>query len=179
MVGARMPGRRPAAPPRLDAPLEAGAELDGPYRYRLWRHWRRDAGAVLFVMLNPSTADAHSDDPTLRRCLSFARRWGYGGVEVVNLFAWRATDPRQLTLAPDPIGPRNDSIVAAAAAAARAVVVAWGAGGALGGRDQVVAALLRQHQPRCLGVTAAGAPRHPLYVRADQRRLRWPRPGPR
>lgn len=173
-----MTRRSPAAAP-LDELVEAGAVVDGPYRYRLWRHWRREAGAVLFVMLNPSTADAKSDDPTLRRCLAFSRRWGYGGVEVVNLFAWRATDPRALALAADPIGPHNDSVVAAAAAAAHAVVVAWGAGGKLDGRDRAVASLLRPYRPRCLGVTAAGAPRHPLYVRADQRLLRWPRPTPR
>jgi hypothetical protein len=147
----------------------AGASFEGPYRYLLWRRWA-EAASVLFVMLNPSTADAHHDDPTIRRCLGFARAWGFGALEVVNLFAWRATDPRELRRAHDPVGPRNDHVIAEAAGRSHAVIAAWGNHGALAGRDRRVAALLAPHRPRRLGgLTAAVAPRHPLYVAAAVR----------
>jgi hypothetical protein len=135
------------------------------YRYRLWRRWA--AGApVLFVMLNPSTADAERDDPTIRRCVGFARAWGFAGMTVVNLFALRATDPARLRRARDPVGRDNDCHIAAAAAGAGTVVVAWGTHGELGARDRAVLALLAPHRPRCLGLTRGGHPRHPLYLPA-------------
>ncbi len=161
--------RRPAGA------VDSGAVFDGPYRYLLWRRWA-DADGVLFVMLNPSTADARDDDPTIRRCLGFARAWGFGGVEVVNLFAWRATSPRDLRRAAAPIGPRNDQVIAEAAARVQAVIVAWGVHGAHRDRDRQVAAVLEARRPRCLGATAAGAPRHPLYVRAAARASAWAPP---
>ena len=160
-------------PPPLSVSAARGADLDGPYRYRLWRRWD-DADTLLFVMLNPSTADHQRDDPTLRRCMGFARRWGFGGVEVVNLFAWRATRPRALREAPDPVGPRNDQVIAEAAACCAAVIAAWGAHGALRDRAAVVRAALRAASPRCLGLTAAGQPRHPLYVPADAQPMPLP-----
>ena len=91
-----------------------GADFDptGVYRYSLWREWDARAPAVAFVMLNPSTADAGKDDPTIRRCASFARSWGYGSLEVVNLFAYRASEPKRLRQTPDPIGPANDRLPA-------------------------------------------------------------------
>lgn len=144
----------------------SGAIFDGPYRYHLWRRWDA-AASLLFVMLNPSTADAARDDPTIRRCVGFARAWGFGAVEVVNLFAWRATDPRELRRARDPVGPDNDRAILAAAARNQAIIAAWGNHGALGERDRQVAALLAPFGARCLGArTSGGAPRHPLYVRA-------------
>ena len=100
---------------------------DRRYRYRLWREWDRSRAVVAFVMLNPSTADASRDDPTIRRCIGFARAWGFGGVEVANLFALRATDPRHLRGVPDPVGPRNARSLKLALAHASLVVVAWGA----------------------------------------------------
>ena len=141
---------------------------DRRYRYRLWRRWDRSRPVVAFVMLNPSTADATRDDPTIRRCIGFARRWGYGGVEIVNLFAFRATDPRALRAAHDPEGPRNAAQVRRAASTAALVLAAWGADGAVGTRG---AALERRLSPRlrCLGVTRSGAPRHPLYLRSSAR----------
>jgi hypothetical protein len=150
----------------VTAVTPSGAICDGPYRYLLWRRWA-DAASLLFVMLNPSTADAERDDPTIRRCVGFARAWGFGGVEVVNLFAWRATYPGELRRARDPVGPHNDGVILAAAARNQAVLAAWGNHGALGARDRQVAALLAPFRPRSLGaLTAGGAPRHPLYVRA-------------
>ncbi len=133
------------------------------YRYRLWRRW--GAGRpVVFVMLNPSTADAERDDPTIRRCAGFARAWGFGGMTVVNLFALRATDPARLRRARDPVGRDNDHHIAAAADVASLVVVAWGVHGALDRRDRAVLALLAGRRPRCLGTTRGGHPRHPLYL---------------
>lgn len=141
---------------------------DGRYRYRLWRSWDPSRPRIAFCMLNPSTADEHVDDPTIRRCIGFARDWGYGGVEIVNLFAFRATDPRELRATRDPIGRRNDSYLVAAAERSSAVVVAWGVHGALRSRGAATLTLL---SPRArllaLGWTHGGEPRHPLYLRRD------------
>jgi hypothetical protein len=145
----------------------AAFSRDRRYRYRLWRRWDRSRPAIAFCMLNPSTADARRDDPTIRRCIGFAREWGYGGIEVVNIFALRATDPRELRSARDPVGPRNDAFMLRAAAQSP-VVIAWGVHGAL--RDRGATAL-RLFGPRArllaLGRTRSGAPRHPLYLRRD------------
>lgn len=140
----------------------------GVYRYRLTRVWDADAPQACFVMLNPSTADATHDDPTIRRCLGFARSWRCGGIEVVNLFAFRATDPEALLDAADPIGPGNGDHIHEAAVRCRPVVAAWGAHAKARGRANYVAHGLRQAGVvlKCLGVTKDGFPRHPLYVNA-------------
>lgn len=135
------------------------------YRYALVREWDEALPRVCFVMLNPSVADAVTDDPTVRRCMSFARRWGMGSIEVVNLYAYRATSPRALWFASDPVGPENDRYIDVAATRAAVVVAAWGAHGTHGGRYAAV--LCRLNAPRCLGLTLSGQPRHPLYVRGD------------
>jgi len=130
-------------------------------------------------MLNPSTADERTDDPTIRRCIGFARDWGYGGVEIVNIFALRATDPRELRRAGDPIGRMNDVHMTRAAERSNAVVIAWGVHGTLLCRG---AAALELLSPRArllaLGWTLAGEPRHPLYLRRDVRPT-WVRAGRR
>ncbi len=146
--------------------LEQGATFDatGTYRYLLWRTWNPAADRVLFVMLNPSTADATRDDPTIRRCIAFARAWGHGGVEVVNLFAWRSTSPSLLRIAPDPVGPDNDRVLMDACGRAARIVFAWGNHGSFWGRDRQVKSLLGG-QTFCLGFTRTGQPRHPLYLR--------------
>lgn len=137
----------------------------GLYRYRLTREWGAGATAV-FIMLNPSTADASQDDPTIRRCVGFAKREGCGRLEVVNLFAFRATAPKDMRAAADPIGPENDAhILAAVTAADGPRIAAWGAHG--GQRGKEVGRRLRGMGLKCLGLTAALAPRHPLYVRGD------------
>src|SRR5688500_11357729 len=104
-----------------------GAVFDrsGRYRYRLWRRWG-DGGAVAFVMLNPSTADAERDDPTIRRCGGFARAWGFGSMVVVNLFALRSSDPQRLRRARDPVGRENDRHIIDVTGTSDAVVLAWG-----------------------------------------------------
>ena len=123
---------------KSDAVLSA----DRAYRYALWRAWDERLESVMFIALNPSTADERTDDPTLRRCMGFARNWGYGSVTMANLFAWRATEPRDLLTAPDPIGPDNDAWLERLAAQSGLVVAAWGNHGAHLGRAARVRDLL-------------------------------------
>ena len=121
------------------------------------------------MLLNPSTADEERDDPTIRRCIGFARAAGFGSAVVVNLFALRATDPAVLGRTRDPVGPRNDRAIVAAARGADAVVLGWGGGAAsFGPRAAEVSRLLSPFRRRLflLGRTRSGEPRHPLYVRA-------------
>lgn len=146
---------------------DAVISADGRYRYRLSRSWAPGDRVMLFCMLNPSTADHREDDPTIRRCVGFAKREGCSGLVVVNLYALRATDPKVLFADADPIGVQNDHAIAEAAAAASVIIAAWGASGPKGweARARRVAEILRQHRPlHCLGQTARGAPRHPLYL---------------
>jgi len=137
----------------------------GRFRYRLGRTWG-PGPPLLFVMLNPSTADAREDDPTLRRCIGFAQRAGFGALEVVNLFAYRATDPRELRAAGYPVGPRNDEHIVAAVHDSAAVCLAWGTNATRLARVAEVLGLLRglRASPRCLRLTRDGCPRHPLRL---------------
>ena len=154
----------------------SGARLVGPYRYHLWRslHPAPPTSRILFVMLNPSTADATADDPTLRRCVAFAKEWGFGRLDVCNLFAYRSPDPKVLRSVGDPIGPLNDGVIRDRAARAEVTVVAWGAGGALHDRGAHVArTLLARRALFCLGETRTGEPRHPLYVPRDVSLVRY------
>jgi hypothetical protein len=143
-------------------------DATGKYRYVLWREWQENALSVSFIMLNPSTADAHTDDPTIRRCIGFARSWGYGALEVVNLFAYRATQPIELRRAPDPVGKDNDRYLLAAGQRSQLVILAWGNWGSLNQRDRAVLHLLGDRRDiYCLGRTRSGQPRHPLYLKGD------------
>ncbi len=142
--------------------------LRSRYRYRLTRVWNPDGPMVLFIGLNPSTADATHDDPTVRRCVRFARDWGFGGLLLGNLYAHRATRPADLAAAASPVGRGNDQALRAMAGMAGSVIVAWGNGGLGNGRDVAVLGLL-ERPVLCLGTTARGAPRHPLYVAAGTR----------
>jgi hypothetical protein len=145
----------------------------GRYRYSLTRVWNLGLPTVVFIGLNPSTADATADDPTIRRCMGFARAWRFGGLIVVNLFAYRATDPRILRSVDDPIGSRNNGTIQAHCLSAQRIVAAWGIHGSLADRAQHVLRFL--HQPYCLGVTKRGSPRHPLYLAARTRLRIYPR----
>jgi len=124
---------------------------------------------VLWIMLNPSTANAERDDPTIRRCIGFSRAWGFGAMHAVNLFALRATDPAELARAPDPVGPETDRQIVESTAGADTIIAAWGAHTLARARAVEVLPLLAGPL-RCLGVTASGAPRHPLYPPASTRR---------
>lgn len=159
----------------------------GRYRYRLDRSWDRDdhgLGTVTWVMLNPSTADASVDDPTIRRCIGFSKLWGYNALTVVNLFAWRATDPDELLVANDPVGPDNEAHLIEATCGCDLAVAAWGASWPrpMHAQAERVGRELAAHADkewavRCLGVTATGQPRHPLYVRGDTALQVWRSPS--
>lgn len=139
----------------------------GIYRYRLERQWDSGLPKVAFVMLNPSTADADQDDPTIRRCINFAKSWGYGGLVVGNLFALRSTDPKALYNHDAPVGPENDAYLTRIAGECHQVVAAWGTHGAFGERGAEVAKMLNGHNLTALKLTVAGFPGHPLYIAAS------------
>lgn len=145
------------------------------YRYLLTRDWRDDGGRLLFVLLNPSTADERANDATLARCQKRAEEMGFGGFAVVNLFALRSPDPRAIQQAADPVGPENDATIRAAVADAAEILAGWGNHGLRGGRAASVLPLLAgAGKPLwSLGVTLRGAPRHPLYVARATAALPW------
>ncbi len=145
-----------------------GAMFDGThqYRYLLWREVSRREGSVLFVMLNPNQADESKNDPTIRRCIGFADRWGYGRLEVVNLFAHKAPTPTLLRSCSAPVGNENDRVILEAVARSALVVVAWGNHGSHLDRDASVLSLIAPFcKPHCLDVNLTGKPCHPLYCR--------------
>lgn len=139
----------------------------GQYRYTLARHWSDVARPRIacFVMLNPSTADAMKDDPTIKKCIGFAQRWGLDGISVVNLFAFRATLPADMRRAVDPIGPDNDRYIVEEVNSAERVICAWGPNGTHQGRDKQVLSMVRSRcLPICLKLTKDGHPWHPLMA---------------
>lgn len=140
------------------------------YRYALWRRWG-PGNYAMFIGLNPSTADETRDDPTIRRCVSFARSWGFDALCMTNLFAYRATKPRDMLEAADPVGPENDFALAAMSITAGVVVAAWGAHGVFAGR----AAVVRRQVANLhyLRLTKDGHPGHPLYLPANLKPQAW------
>jgi hypothetical protein len=134
------------------------------WRYVLRRVWNPDRAPVAFIGLNPSTADESLDDPTIRRCVGFAKSWGFGGLVMLNLFAFRSTDPQVLREVADPIGPHNDGWIESETRR-REVICCWGVHGTLKDRDSAVLKTLRG--AKCLGTTKDGHPRHPLYLSKD------------
>ena len=132
------------------------------YRYFLYRIWNEKAARLAVVGLNPSTADEDHDDATVRQCMAYARRWGMGGLYMLNLFGWRATDPRALLKAVDPVGEENDTHLLTYCLDADLILAAWGVGGGLLDRDRAVLRLLDGLDVMCLGTTKEGYPRHPL-----------------
>lgn len=145
---------------------------DGIYRYWLSRSWSPLPHAT-FVMLNPSMADAAVDDSTVRRCMGFAHDWGLGGVDIVNLYAFRSTKPADLWVAHDPVGPDNNGYLERAAASAHLLVAAWGAFAKPSRIAQVLKMPGFEHLT-CLQTTQAGHPRHPLYVPKNRVPVPWP-----
>ncbi len=135
------------------------------YRYVLERRWEQGDNMVNFVLLNPSTADESIDDPTIKKCISFAKNWGYDGLFVTNLFAFRATNPNDLKKTQYPIGENNDSFLKEYAQKSKKVVVAWGNHGTLLNRNKIVLEQIKTIQtPYYLELTKHGQPKHPLYV---------------
>lgn len=172
--------------------IHRSAEISECGRYRWWlrRSWTlRDdrwlrvpgRGVCCFVMLNPSTADAERDDPTIRRCIGFAKKWGYDTLSVRNLFPYRATNPKELLTASHVTGGTRGDVELLAAMTANLVVCAWGANVPFS-RDKEALAMFDDQFPGvqlyCLGVTKQGFPRHPLYVKSDAVPLLFPGYGP-
>ena len=136
------------------------------YRYELTRTWDKEGPRLVYVMLNPSKADAFRNDPTVERCERRARMMGFGAFRVVNIFAWRETSPAELRKAAQPVGPLNDDILIEAADWANQIIAAWGVHGTHLNRSADVSELLEQcgHPLFHLGLSKEGHPRHPLYV---------------
>jgi len=154
--------------PLLTGEATAVFSEDRQYRYRLTRTWGSSGTHATWIMLNPSTADALEDDPTIRRCIGFTRQWGLDGLIVVNLFALRATDPAELLRARAPIGDANDQFIREAVHPWSVVVAAWGAHPLAAVRSQQVLEMITaKADVGCLGTTKGGYPRHPLYIAAD------------
>jgi hypothetical protein len=159
--------------------MSAVLSKDRKYRYRLTRDFGVGNGACCFVMLNPSTADEHVNDPTIRRCIDFAKRFGCGSLEVVNLFALRATDPKALRIeGAGAIGPDNDQHIAEACNASHIIVCAWGNHGSYLDRAKDVLAVIRAQQgasPQALKINrSTGQPAHPLYLPAASKLVQLP-----
>lgn len=160
--------------PSEELKRDASLSACGRYRWSLSRAWDGDLDnrpRVGWLMLNPSKADAEIDDNTIKRCMGFSKEWGYGGLVVCNLFALRATDPRELYKADDPVGPENDRAILGMIRSCSKIVVAWGTHGCLLDRDKAVLDLLTAAgvRPACLGTTAGGQPLHPLRLSASLR----------
>lgn len=139
------------------------------YRYSLVRGFLHPGpkGPCVFIMLNPSTATADVSDPTVRRCEGFARAWGHDSLVVLNIFAFRSTDPKALYKEADPVGPDNDRYIRHYAKKAAMIICAWGLHGKHLGRGDVVLAKLLKYRPSYLKMTKGGIPSHPLYLKAD------------
>lgn len=147
--------------------MQSGAVITGDYRYLLWREWNSESKTVSFIMLNPSRADAEINDPTITRCINFAKSWGYGRLEVVNLFAYRTSKPSLLKQAAEPIGKDNDRYIVEAVRRSDRVILAWGNHGTWQQQDLYVLQLLKTYKHLySLGITKKGCPRHPLYLRS-------------
>lgn len=137
------------------------------YRYLLRRAWDHAKPRALFIMFNPSTADADVDDATIRSCIRLCRGWEYGSFEVINLFAFRSTDASKVPMADDPIGPDNHKISEAAIARCDMPICAWGKFTFGQARSKIVHEMIRSHRPAafCLGTNGDGSPKHPLYIK--------------
>ena len=148
---------------------------DRRHRYSLVHRWNPLFGdrLIMWIGLNPSTADEQRLDPTLTRIRSFSEREGFDGFLMTNIFGFRATDPKMMMSAADPVGPENDAALLAAAGRCDRIVAAWGACGKFQARADDAARLLAGRELWCLGTTQAGFPRHPLYVAGDQPLVRW------
>lgn len=137
----------------------------GKYRYELRRIWDSTKPWVLFICLNPSTADHENEDNTSRVCINYAKRWGYGGLVIANLFAYRSTDKSVIYKVSDPVGPENDGYLKRLSGEAGETVCAWTDDGAFMGRDSDVLKIL--DSPKCLTKLKSGRPGHPLYKNKD------------
>jgi len=145
------------------------------YRYTLTRVWEPLGKRVLFIMLNPSTADEMKNDPTVERCERRARALGFGSFRVCNIFAFRATDPKVMRAEEDPVGPENDAMILESCSWADRVICAWGTHGAHRNRGPQMADLVKEAgiSPYHLGLSKEGHPKHPLYIAYAQKPEIW------
>lgn len=147
------------------------------WRYMLWRRWNEAAPSCMFVGLNPSTADETKNDPTVTRCINYAKAWGYGSLWMLNIFAFRATDPMVMkSMQGAAVGPRNDEFLVAAGRGAGVVVAAWGTHGTFRGREPEVRRLFAGAGVKLsyLRLTQGGHPSHPLYLPRSLEPVEWP-----
>lgn len=153
--------------------MKTGATLskDRMYRYSLWRIWDESLPVVLFIGLNPSTANENEDDNTIRRCINFAKGWGYGGLYMANLFAYRTKDPEVMMAVPYPVGNGNDEILVELYKKADITIAAWSADGNFKNRDKEVQLLLPELH--VLKINKDGSPGHPLYLKKSLTPKQW------
>lgn len=134
------------------------------YRYQLWRRWGEITEPYcMFIGLNPSTADEIKDDPTVRRCINYAKTWGYGSLCMTNIFAFRATDPKEMMKSKDPVGPENDIFLKESAKNAGIIIAAWGKDGKYKNREKEIIKTIKNLH--CLKINGDGSPSHPLYLK--------------
>jgi len=143
---------------------------DRKYRFALWRFWD-ERPKIMFICLNPSTADEAKNDPTVTRCITFAHQWGYGGVYVCNIFGLRSTNPKELYSEYDPVGRGNDLVMRVVRQKVIKCVAAWGNHGVL--KDRWVRVVEKLAPLWCFGLTKIGQPKHPLYLRSDTELEFW------
>lgn len=148
--------------------MEKGAKISdcNKYRYSLWRIWDKEKPIFTFVGLNPSTADHIQDDPTITRCINFAKSWGGGGIYMANLFAYRATAPQDMMSQEDPIGPDNDFYLQELAIKSQKIIACWGNHGAYQQRSATLKKLLKD-KIYYLELNKTGEPKHPLYIHSE------------
>jgi hypothetical protein len=144
---------------------------DRLYRYSLSRIWDSSLPTVMFIGLNPSTADETENDPTINRCIGFAKSWGYGGLVMTNLFAFRSTDPKILKSVKEPIGDKNNDWLIQLAKESKIIIAAWGTNGTLLNRDKEIKKLFPTLY--CLELSKENHPKHPLYLKKTKTPIRF------
>lgn len=153
--------------------IESTAEFSSckKYRYQLKRIWDKSKPTVTFIGLNPSTADETKDDPTIRRCIGYAKKWGFGGLIMANVFAYRSTDPKKLKEINNPVGNLNGMWILKSAFDSDLTIAAWGTHGALLNRTEFMRNFgIELH---VLGLTKEGHPKHPLYLKQNLIPVLW------
>lgn len=156
--------------------IDKGATISrcGKFRPRLWRRWDRSKPILTWIMLNPSTGDAEADDTTILKCVGFAMMWGYGGINIVNLYGFRATSPADLKAAGYPVGDDNERAHRDAIFSSKDTIVAWGTHARPQEVYRFLALWSREGlRPKCLGVNKDGSPKHPLYIAYETEPMTW------
>lgn len=155
----------------LELGMSGNAVFDssGEYRYWLQRKWDDLKAKVSFIMLNPSVADSEWDDRAVQRCIFFARNWGFGSVEIVNLFAYQTESPKILKSVMEPIGKDNDKYILETLKNADIIIAAWGNDGAFRNRYKEILTLVQDYDLHCMGITAESQPKYPARLSNDTR----------